>query len=68
MKKKLFTKLMAFLLICVMAIPMVSIRKPATVYAASASMNTTWKTIYMGSTYTFWVKNATNVKTKAWSS
>lgn len=68
MKKKLFTKLMAFLLICVMAIPMVSIRKPETVYAASASMNTTWKTIYMGSTYSFWVKNATNAKTKSWSS
>lgn len=68
MKKRLLTKLMAFLLIFVMAIPMVSIRKPETVYAASASMNTTWKTIYMGSTYTFWVKNAANVKTKTWSS
>lgn len=68
-KQKFFVKLMALMLAFVLTIPMVAASKPDTVHAASsAALNTTWKTVIMGNTYTFWVKNATNVKSKSWSS
>lgn len=68
MKKKFLSKLIAFLLVITLAASFTANAQPETAYAASAALSTTWKTLIMGNTYTFTVKNATNVKTKAWSS
>lgn len=69
MKKNIFTKLMAFFIALALAVPVTSFHStPVTAYAASVALSAKTKTIIMGSTYTFTVKNATNVKSKSWSS
>ena len=66
--KRFAKTVLTVLLTLVLAVQMVAVSAPEQAQAATVKLNTTWKTVMMGNTYTFSVKNATNVKSKTWSS
>ncbi|MBE5962479.1 MAG: hypothetical protein E7256_14065 [Lachnospiraceae bacterium] len=66
--KRFAKAMLSVMLTLVLAVSMVAVSAPEEAKAAAVCLNTTWKTVYMGNSYTFWVKNASNVKSKTWSS